>query len=129
MKANVNVQQRRTNWLAVGYAATFLLILWAAYTNHLPTGFLNTIPYYDKVGHVILYGIATYLGHRVWRRRFCLGGVAWPLFPALFALFTLVEEGLQGLSPYRTLDGVDLICSLLGIGLGYALASKSKAAG
>jgi polysaccharide biosynthesis protein VpsQ len=109
------------------YASLFGLTLWAAYTNHLPLDFLNQIPYYDKIGHVVLYFIATYLGHCVLRQRQyrCLN-ITWPLFPSLFGIFTLVEEVIQGFSPYRTLDLGDLVCSFLGIGLGYILAERVK---
>jgi polysaccharide biosynthesis protein VpsQ len=107
------------------YASLFGLILWAAYTNHLPLDFLNQIPYYDKIGHVVLYFIATYLGHRVLRQRqYRCFNRTWPLFPSLFGLFTLIEEWIQGFSPYRTLDPGDLICSFLGIGLGYIVAQQ-----
>jgi len=117
-----------TNLMALAYGCLFLITLWAAYTGNLPLGALNRIPNYDKAGHVILYCIATYLGHRVLRlrqrRRWHL---SIPLFPALFGLFTLVEELLQFLSPNRTLDAGDLVCSFIGVGLGYWLAERHRA--
>lgn len=111
---------------AGGYAVLFLGILWAAYSNRLPLAWLSQFPGYDKVGHVVLYCIPTYLGHclcgcKSWR----VSGRALPVFPALFTLFTVSEELLQGWSPYRTLDGGDLICSMLGIAIGYGLAQRS----
>lgn len=117
------------NWgliaIALLYLAIFISIMIMAYTNHLP-GYLATIPNYDKVGHVLLYALAAYLGHRIWRYRSwpCLG---WrlPLFPLGFALFTLAEELTQNLSPYRTLDSLDLIASMLGILMGWQLAERS----
>ncbi|MEO1352425.1 MAG: hypothetical protein AAFW84_27110, partial [Cyanobacteria bacterium J06635_15] len=39
------------------YLAIFLVILVLAYTKNLP-GYLNAIPYYDKIGHVVLYCVA-----------------------------------------------------------------------
>lgn len=113
--------------LAVAYTCFFLLTLWAAYHNQLPLKWLSQLPNYDKFGHVILYCIPSYLGHRLCRQKH-FKGLGWPLpvFPLLFTLFTIAEELIQGFSPYRTLDAGDLLCSFLGIGVGYWLAQRSK---
>jgi VanZ family protein len=105
------------------YAGFFLTILVLAYTGHLPTFLTGN----DKLGHVVLYGIATYLGHRLLKyRRITMGHLGIPLFPLLFGLWTVIEEGLQSLSPNRTLDSMDLVCSFLGIAIGYWLAQRLK---
>lgn len=108
--------------LALTYGSIFLFILFLAYTGNLPTWFTQ-IPYYDKIGHVSLYAIATYLGHRVLQSRsLYLPFIGrFPLFPLLFGLLTTTEELLQGLSANRTLDWTDLVCSLLGVSLGWLL--------
>ncbi len=115
--------------LALLYSGLFLAMLWAAYHNQLPLAWLTArLPYYDKVGHVVLYGIPTYLGHRLCRQKhFRRFGLAIPAFPLFFALFTVTEEILQGFAPYRTLDGLDMLCSLLGIAVGYGLAQRFTA--
>ncbi|MGD1853136.1 MAG: hypothetical protein ACFB2W_02700 [Leptolyngbyaceae cyanobacterium] len=114
--------QRHIALLAAGYGSLFLVILWAAYTNNLPLDLLAKIPYYDKIGHVVLYATASYLGHRVFNQRH-FKGLRWlPVFPVLFGLVMTAEEIVQGLSPYRTLDSLDLVCSLGGVVLGYYLA-------
>jgi VanZ family protein len=118
----------RLGWrlLAALYASLMLLILLLAYTGNLPSQ-LNRIPFYDKGGHLVLYGIATYLGHRVLQyRHLRLGTIALPLFPFLFAIGALTEELLQVFSPNRTLDAIDLIASSLGIILGYWLSEKGR---
>lgn len=116
--------------LAALYGVAFLTTLWAAYNNRLPLIWLSQFPNYDKVGHVVLYCIPTYLGHRLCKqkhlkRHFNQTTLSLPVFPALFVLFTITEELIQGLSPYRTLDPGDMICSLAGIGLGYWLVQRS----
>ncbi|NEP19127.1 MAG: hypothetical protein F6J97_19890, partial [Leptolyngbya sp. SIO4C1] len=78
-------QPRHIVFLAAIYGSLFLMTLWAAYTNNLSLGLIRQIPYYDKIGHVVLYCIATYLGHRVLQQRhFSLSGFRLPIFPALF---------------------------------------------
>ncbi len=128
MKTSPNLQapQRHIVLLAAGYGSLFLLILWAAYTNNLPLDLLGHIPYYDKIGHVVLYAAASYLGHRVLNRRH-FKGLRWlPTFPVLFGLVMTAEEIVQGISPYRTLDALDLVCSLGGVALGYVWAQGSS---
>lgn len=49
--------------MALLYLAAFLVTLVLAYTNNLP-GYIGLIPGFDKIGHVVLYFVATYLGHR-----------------------------------------------------------------
>ena len=118
--------QRSIALLAIGYGTFFLVILWGAYTNRLPLDLLKTIPYYDKIGHVVLYALASYLGHRVLHQRHFKGIRYLPVFPLLFGLVMTAEEIIQGISPHRTLDGIDLICSLSGVVLGYWLAQKGS---
>lgn len=111
--------------LSALYGGLFGLTLWLAYSGNLPSWF-QAIPYYDKPAHLGLYALATYLGHRLFARRSLpLGPWRIALFPLLFGLFTVAEELGQGLSPNRTLDGLDLLCSLLGVGLGYGLAQRA----
>ncbi len=115
-------------WKGLGfvYLAFFLLILILAYTKHLPVQ-LSQIPNYDKIGHVVLYFIATYLGHRVFNfRRISIRGVRVPFFPLLFTIFTVTEECIQSLSPNRTFDLMDMFLSCCGISLGFWLAERSK---
>lgn len=116
-------------FLAIGYSSIFLITLYAAYANRLPLEWLAHIPNYDKVGHVVLYCIPSYLGHSLCRQKnFRRGGHKLPVFSLLFALFTVVEELLQGFSPYRTLDAGDLVCSLIGIAAGYWLSERAAKA-
>lgn len=122
-------QPLKSRWLqglGLLYGLLFGLILWLAYTRNLPS-FLGAIPHYDLPGHVILYAIASYLGHRGsgWKtiRAF---GRALPLFPIGFTAWTVAEECLQSLSPNRTFSTSDLIASLVGITIGWWLANRDR---
>lgn len=117
---------------AILYSAFFAITLWAAYHGRLPLqSWLSQFPNYDKVGHLVLYFIPTYLGHRLLRQKHyktTLGRMALslPVFPGLFTLFTVTEELIQGLAPHRSLDALDMVCSLAGIAVGYWLAQRHR---
>ncbi|MEO1208529.1 MAG: hypothetical protein AAFX78_03220 [Cyanobacteria bacterium J06638_20] len=114
--------KRSVTWGAIAFAILFLTIMVVAYTGDLPPQ-LSRLPYHDKFGHVILYAIATFLGHlTLQRRHVILASMRLPLWVLIFGSFTIVEELGQGLSPNRSLDAMDLVCSLVGVGLGYGLA-------
>lgn len=116
--------QIRLKGLALIYASLFGLSLVLAYTGNLPAQ-LAVIPNYDKFGHVILYGIAAYLGHRLLSRFVLkLGRYRLPFWVLSFTAWTLVEEGMQFFASTRSLDPVDLVCSVFGIGMGYGLAQR-----
>ncbi len=109
-------------WKLIGslYCAVFCLILVFAYRGELPPILTQN----DKLAHVLLYGTATFIGHKVLAGRSLYRRI--PLFPALFSMFTLVEEIAQAWSPNRTFDLGDLVASFLGIAIGWWLArSKS----
>ena len=104
------------------YGAIFGFILLLAYTGNLPTQ-LAVIPHYDKPAHLILYAVATYLGHRIlqWRQ---IGPIFCPVWVMAFTGITIIEEGIQAFSPNRSLGWGDLVMSLLGVALGYWLAER-----
>ncbi|MGG6264782.1 VanZ family protein [Leptolyngbya sp. AN10] len=119
------VTSARWAWIisAIVFSAIFLTILFFAYIGKLPPILTEN----DKLAHVILYGIATLLGHKALsQRRIRILNIPVPVFPGLFALFTLSEELAQGLSPNRSLDAIDLIASFFGIAIGYWLAERIK---
>ncbi len=106
-------------WLYFAFIGGTLVL---AYNDALPPQ-LGRIPYYDKIGHVVIYGIAAYLGERLMRhRRFRLVGRRLPVFVTLFSLFVVAEEMVQYFSPHRNLDPGDLLMDAVGIAIGTALA-------
>jgi VanZ family protein len=88
-----------------------------AYLNIIPTKKIN-IPYYDLVGHFILYGIWGYLFAIVFHKAIVkIGKFVLPWGIMVVTVITIVEECLQSLSPVRTSSFSDLLFSLLGISL------------
>lgn len=79
-------------------------------------------PPYDKVGHFVLYGIASFLCHRATSKRMVnILNYPIPFGPALFTVFTAAEELLQAILPKRTASIEDFLFSFGGIVIFYWL--------
>lgn len=103
-----------------GYFLILIGIMLTADFGLLPYAFLEQIPYYDTIGHFILYGIASFLSHRATgRKMLIIFNYPVPFGPFLFVGFTIAEEILQMILPNRTFSFLDLTASLLGIILFY----------
>ncbi len=107
------------------YFVILLTIIVSAYLGIVPVK-ISAIPLYDTIGHFILLGIASYLGHKALGNRminigFCC--MSLPLAPILISIFALLEESLQVLSPLRSSTLSDFAANLIGIWFFYWLAS------
>ncbi|WP_019499359.1 VanZ family protein [Pseudanabaena sp. PCC 6802] len=108
---------------AVGFACIFLGILFFAYNGKLP----SILTQNDKPAHLILYGMATFLGHKALNcRHIKIYDRSLPLFPSLFTLLAIAEELAQAFSPNRSLDAIDLVADFIGIAIGYWLAERGR---
>ena len=77
-------------------------------------------PPYDKLGHFVLYGIASFLCHRATGKKMIrLLNYAIPFGPAIFTVFTAAEETLQAILPNRTASIEDFLFSFAGIAVFY----------
>lgn len=114
------------NWvIAFGlYFLVLLAIIGLAYWGILSVK-VSAIPFYDTIGHFILLGSASYLGHKalggqmmtIWLFPFAL-----PVAPLIISVFAAVDESLQALSPLRTSTLSDMTANLVGIWAFYGLA-------
>lgn len=108
------------------YGAILLAIFVLAYRGILPVK-LSAIPFYDTIGHFVLLGSASYLGHKA------IGGrmldVRWlpfaiPLAPLIVTIFAGIDEIFQAFSPLRTASLSDMSANLMGIWFFYYLATR-----
>jgi VanZ family protein len=105
-------------WIAILFALFIVLIIVLANMGMLDfLGALNRIPYGDKAGHFVLYGILTLLVDlTLIRSRPDLSPNLIVLRSALIlALLIGLEEFSQQYFPSRTFDLVDLTFSYLGV--------------
>jgi VanZ family protein len=126
-KQGISLKLKR-NWTILFslYFLFLLTVIISAYRGILPVE-LEHIPFYDTVGHFLLLGIASYLGHKaldgqMFKIRFF--PVALPLAPVLITMFIAIEESFQLLSPLRTASLVDMTANLIGIWGFYWLATR-----
>jgi VanZ family protein len=98
----------------------FLFIIWIiivsdAGGSNFVIDSVRAIPYGDKLGHMVLYGVLAILVNISFARR-KRNHLGLPLGCALVLLFALVEELSQGFFPStRTLDVGDMAADLIGI--------------
>jgi len=77
-------------------------------------------PPYDKLGHFVLYGIASFLCHRATgKKNITLFNYSIPSGPAIFTMFTAAEEMLQAILPNRSASIEDFLFSFCGIAVFY----------
>lgn len=86
-----------------------------AYLKYIPTE-IKSVPYYDSVGHFILFGMLGFLAEMAFRG--LKKKIFWmqlPVGSTLVVAYALLDESLQYYSANRTFDLHDLACGLAGI--------------
>ncbi len=100
------------------YPASFFiflaLIIYQADTAHYNFAFkmVGKIPYGDKIGHSVLYGVMAFL------LNYGFGGKKWckmQLGSFVVLVFSILEEMSQAYFPSRSFDYADIMASLVGI--------------
>ncbi|GGP61920.1 VanZ family protein [Shewanella saliphila] len=107
-------------FISSGFFGFILWIIYLANTggNSIFFDLIRHIPYGDKVGHMLLFGLLTYVANlALLSRHFSLGRIPLYYGAVLVSIFVLSEEISQGFIPSRTLDIVDLIADAVGITL------------
>lgn len=110
---------------AILFFVFLLFVIWAADTGRMPSIFrvMYDFPNGDRVGHVVLYGVLSFLLSLAFPRagRKCRFALPVPIMALL--LFSLAEECSQMFFPSRTADPIDLACSFAGILIAHGAAS------
>lgn len=114
-------------WLPAFAFFSFLIWVIVAADSGTPNYFLQqagTLPYGDKIGHVLLFGaLALLLNFATKARQVALGPVRLYLGVVLTLGFALLEEGSQLLFPSRSFELLDILADLLGVALATVLTS------
>jgi polysaccharide biosynthesis protein VpsQ len=115
-------------WLAILFTFFIILIIVLADMGKLGTLFLTRIPYADKAGHFILYGILALLINLSLFRSLPLRSWKWVVVVSslMLALLIGLEEFSQQYFPNRTFSLSDLTASYLGVIFFSWLATRTK---
>ena len=82
----------------------------------LPLQLVTAVPYYDKVGHFILYGLLGFLLHIVLRyRTLKIGRVSVPYALLIIAALAMLDEFQQSFMPARSFDATDFAADMIGV--------------
>lgn len=115
------MKNKRNIYFAIAFFVFIVVVSVLAYLQILPTQYKH-IPYYDSIGHFMLFGILGYLVHIACNRKHvALFGFAWPVAPVLVICYAIVDEVLQIFSSVRTFDLYDLGFGILGIATFYII--------
>lgn len=119
----MNKQLSRRIALAAPAILFFLFILWIIIKADLgqSSGMvknLRQVPYGDKFGHFILYGILALLVNlALFNKRVSLFGRPFLLGSLIVGTFAILEEFTQISLASRNFELLDILCDLIGIGL------------
>lgn len=105
------------------YSILLLSIFAGAYLKLIPTG-IKIIPFYDSLGHFVLYGIWGYLLAKVFNRQLMISSVGIPIGIGVALSTSIIEEVLQSLSSIRTFSLSDLGWGLMGIVISWLIVKK-----
>ena len=123
------IQKSRVKWLTILFGLFIVLVIILADIGQLSLfGFVNSIPYGDKAGHFILYGILTLLLDLTLMQalpdRSPRGVILSTGF--ILALLIGIEEYSQQFFAKRTFSLIDLLFSYLGVILFSLWALRTK---
>ncbi len=117
-------ENKRWIYSAISAMIFLMLVSILAYLKFIPTE-IKSIPYYDSIGHFILFGIFGFLAEMAFDgRKYKLFGLHFPLGATIVGLYATIDETLQIFSRNRTFDLHDLGFGLLGIAVAYWLSKK-----
>lgn len=101
-------------FLPSAFFAFLVLIIYQADTAHYNFAFkmVGKIPYGDKIGHIVLYGIMAFL------LNYGFGGKKWlnlSVGSLIVFMFAFLEELSQAYFPSRSFDLADVLADIIGI--------------
>lgn len=109
---------------AVCMGSFLVLVSVLAYLRLIPTE-IKSIPYYDSIGHFMLFGMFAFAAEMAFGgRKVSALGIPLSIGASLVALYAVVDESLQAFSAVRTFDLHDLGFGLFGVVVFYLLSRK-----
>jgi len=108
------------NLILIFTISFFVFILWVIYLANTGSesiffDLVQAIPYGDKIGHIVLYGILSFALSLVLNfRSVFIVNIKIYYGVIIVALFAFIEEITQAFYPNRTLDLLDIFADIIG---------------
>jgi len=95
---------------------SFIIFLADTADHNFAFRLLGDVPYGDKIGHVVLYGVmALLLNYGLKFKSYKLLGFNMQLGAIIVFVFAVIEEGTQYYIPSRTFDLYDIFGDFIGV--------------
>lgn len=107
--------EKRWRFLLIAGIAFLCSASFFAYIDLIPWQ-VRFMPFYDSIGHFILFGVVGLCAHYALRKRYTrVFGRSVPIGPVLAIIYACLDESLQVFSHNRSFDLGDLFFGVLGI--------------
>jgi VanZ family protein len=111
------------------YSLFIVTIMVLAYLGYIPNDKLRVIPYYDLIGHFILYGLWGYFFALAFPRPVVtIGSVRIQAGILVITIIAIIEEFVQRLVPVREFSFFDMFWGIAGIAIACIVVNKTTAA-
>jgi len=117
----LHISQKHKVILLASFALFLAVVFVGAYSGLIPTE-IRAIPYYDSIGHFVLYGLLAYLAVTAYQRSLNVGGTRVPIAIIAVAGIAIIDEATQVFSTMRTFSYTDLVWGLFGVMIAWLLA-------
>ncbi len=106
---------KKTKYLLTIFVLFLITVSFLAYNHLIPTE-IKSIPFYDSIGHFVLFGLLGLIAHYAFnRKRVPVFGRMAPIGPTIAIAYAFIDESLQVLSSNRAFDLADLFFGIFGI--------------
>jgi polysaccharide biosynthesis protein VpsQ len=112
----------KLRWFILPQLGVVVLITTLAYLGKIPLRFLAW-PYADKIMHFLLFGLVAFW-LSFWGRSSNISARSRTVWVVVLLALIFIEEGVQSLSPNRTLELGDMACDLAGVLTFWTLGDK-----
>lgn len=121
----LHISQKYKVILLASFALFLVVVFVGAYSGLIPTE-IRAIPYYDSIGHFVLYGLLAFFATAAYQRLLKVGRIRIPMAIVIVSSIAVVDEFTQTFSTMRTFSYTDLGWGLFGVMVVWLLTLQGR---